>query len=468
MAETNDNGQTPAPDPASTKTKPDPGPSFARRILGFLIALAAVAVAGGATAYWMMNRPRPDRRPREKQATLVVVRAVEKARHEVTITALGTVMPSRETRIAALVAGEVVDVREGFVPGGRCDANALLLEVDPTDYRLAVRQARATLAQADARVVEAESLLTQRKAAITQARTQLALEKAQGQVARREYELLGEEMDPNDERLVLRVPQREAAEAAVAVAEAAKASAEASLKAARSNRDVAEVALDQALLNLTRTKVRAPFNALIRERHVDLGGRVVGEGAVATVAGTDEWWVEVSVPVDQLQWLNVPGFNARSSSPARVYYEAAWGRDAFRQGQAARLRGALEPRGRMAQLLVAVPDPMGLQQEPDTRRALLLNSYVRVELVGRETPPAVRVERTSLRDGDSVWVMSADDTLEIRPVTVVLGQDEAVYVSAGLEDGDRLVTSDIATPVEGMPLRLASKTTTRSGAGDDE
>jgi multidrug efflux pump subunit AcrA (membrane-fusion protein) len=97
-----------------------------------------------------------------------------------------------------------------------------------------------------------------------------------------------------------------------------------------------------------------------------------------------------------------------------------------------------------------------------------LNSYVRVELVGRETPPAVRVERTSLRDGDSVWVMSADDTLEIRPVTVVLGQDEAVYVSAGLEDGDRLVTSDIATPVEGMPLRLASKTTTRSGAGDDE
>jgi multidrug efflux pump subunit AcrA (membrane-fusion protein) len=270
--------------------------------------------------------------------------------------------------------------------------------------------------------------------------------------------------------LVLRVPQREAAEAAVAVAKAAKQSAEATLKAARSNRQAAQVALDQALLNLRRTKVRAPFNALIRERHVNLGGRAAGDGAVATVAGTDEWWVEVSIPVDQLKWLDVPEYNSPSASSAKVYYQAAWGDKAYRDGRADRLRGDLEPQGRMAQLLVAVPDPMHLRESPDARRPLLLNSYVRVELDGRATPPAVRVERTSLRDGDKVWVMSDANALEIRPVTIVLGKDEYVYVTGGLEAGDRLVTSDIATPVEGMPLRRAKRTTTtwKSGAADDE
>ncbi len=464
---TNRNKSTPAGQAAEETPR---RPSFRRRLPGLLVALIALAAAVGVSAYWLMNRPKPDRRARTKQTTLVSVRAVAKEPHKVTISALGTVMASRRTRVPALVSGEVVDVREGFVPGGRCDANDLLVEIDPTDYQLAVKQARATLAQMEAKVVEADSLVKQREAGITQARTQLALEKAQGQVALREYELLGEELDPNDERLVLRMPQREAAEAAVAVARAAKESALAMLKAAKSNRDAARIGLDQALLNLRRTSVRAPFNAMVIERHVNLGSRAVGDGAVATVAGTDKWWVEVSIPVDQLAWLDVPGFNSQRASPAKVYYDAAWGKGAHRDALADRLRGSLEPQGRMAQLLVAVPDPLHLERTPGQRRALLLNSYVRVELIGRETPPAVRVERTSLREGDRVWVMTDANTLAIREVTIVLGGDEYVYVTDGLADGDRLVTSDIATPVEGMPLRLTKTrgTTRPGGSGRDE
>ncbi len=467
MAElTNRNESTPAGESAEGTPR---RPSFRRRLPGLLVALIALGAAVGVSAYWLMNRPKPDRRPRQKQATLVTVQAVEKKPHQATISALGTVMASRQTRVPALVSGEVVEVRDGFVPGGRCDANDLLVEIDATDYRLAVKQARATLAQMEARVVEAGSMVKQREAAITQARTQLALEKAQGQVAMREYQLLGEEVDPNDERLVLRVPQREAAEAAVAVARAAKESAMASLNAARSNRDAARVALDQALLNLQRTGVRAPFNAMVLERHVNLGSRAVGDGAVATLAGTNKWWVEVSIPVDQLAWLDVPGYNSRRASAGKVYYDAAWGKGAYRDAKADRLRGSLEPQGRMAQLLVAVPDPLHLAREPDRRRALLLNSYVRVELVGRETPPAVRVERTSLREGDRVWVMTDEDALAIREVTIALGGDKYVYVTAGLADGDRLVTSDIATPVTGMPLRLnKTSQTTRPGGGDSD
>lgn len=54
-----------------------------------------------------------------------------------------------------------------------------------------------------------------------------------------------------------------------------------------------------------------------------------------------------------------------------------------------------------------------------------------------------------------VYVMTPEETLEIRPVTVAWERNRTLLVTEGLAEGELLVTSPIATPLPGMALRRA-------------
>jgi len=403
------------------------GDSEARLWLSRVVRLLLVVVILGAgvtvAVYWMLNRPTAQRQHREPQAVLVEVRRTTPQTHRVAVRGMGTVVPSRSINLPSQVGGRVVEVSPGFVPGGSFKAGQRILQIEPIDYELAVEQ---------------------RKAELVKAESDFKVELGQQSVAQREYELLGREVREEDRELVLRKPQLAMAQAAVASAQAA---------------------LRQAELDLARTSVAAPFNAMIQSRGVDLGSEVSTGAALASLVGTDTYWVRVLIPVDELGWISVPGFNAQTGSDVRVYHESAWGAEVFRQGKVERLMTELEPQGRMAMLLVAVADPLELSRPVAERRPLILDSYVHVAIEGRSLADVVRVERTALRDGEKVWVMTPDGTLAIRRVEVAWSGDEYVLVREGLSEGDLLVTSDIGAPVEGMALRASDGTaTTPEGA----
>jgi hypothetical protein len=106
----------------------------------------------------------------------------------------------------------------------------------------------------------------------------------------------------------------------------------------------------------------------------------------------------------------------------------------------------------MAQVLVEVPRPL------DRTPPMLVGSYLRGRIEGHSLDQVVALDRAHLREDDSVWVMTGEERLEIRAVEIAYRGPENVYVSVGLSDGERVVTSDIATPTNGMKLR------TRDGA----
>lgn len=54
-----------------------------------------------------------------------------------------------------------------------------------------------------------------------------------------------------------------------------------------------------------------------------------------------------------------------------------------------------------------------------------------------------------------MWVLSADNALDIRTVSIIWGSQEEVFISEGLQSGEQIVSSDLATPVQGMLLRTA-------------
>lgn len=80
-------------------------------------------------------------------------------------------------------------------------------------------------------------------------------------------------------------------------------------------------------------------------------------------------------------------------------------------------------------------------------------SYVRVEIQGRQLIDVFPVKREYIRNGNQVWIMNENDNLQICPVEIVFGNKDTVYIRNGFQEGQKIVTTDISTPVEGMPLR---------------
>ena len=393
------------------------------RLAPVIVLLAGVAVA----AALIQSGPDAKREPPPRQARLVEIQPLVVGNASTRINAMGTVVPAESVTLQPQVEGEIVSVSEELEPGGLFRAGDEVLRIDPRDYELAVLQ---------------------RESEVAQAQSTLRLEQGQQSIAKREFELLGESMQADDRDLVLRKPQLESVRAQLALARAS---------------------LDKAKLDLQRSRVRAPFNAIVESAVVDVGARVTMANTLATLVGTDSCWLEVTVPVRDLQWIRIPRGDDVTGSVVRIFNPVAWGEEAWREGRVIRLAGDLETEGRMARLIVEVDDPFTLKPENSGKPVLLMNSYVSVEIEGRQLDRVATIARTHLRDGDRLWIMGVDDALEIRKVDIVFRGQDQVFVAAGVRDGERLVVTDIAAPVAGMPLRrktddsAAARTLTETG-----
>jgi RND family efflux transporter MFP subunit len=385
--------------------------------LAILTFLGAAILGGAIFGAWWFVKNKPTAKRRRQGASLTpVVEAVEVKRgtSRIVVSAMGTVIPARMVTLKPRVGGEVVKLHPNFVRGGLIRSDESLVQLDEADYRL---------------------VLAQRAAALISAQSELKLEEGQQDIARREWKMLSQTTATSelDSELTLRKPQKRAREAAVAAASAQ---------------------LEKAKLDLTRTVVHAPFNAVIRETSVEMGDQATTQTGLATLVGTDSYWVEVTVPVDRLKWIVFPANGSTAGSTAVVRLSAG----GTREGRVLKLLSDLEPQGRLARVLIEIPDPLDLRNAPDQRRLpVLLGEFVNVDIKGRELENVLAISRESLRDGSEVWLLSAEDKLVIKPVQVLWADRERVLIGDEFANGLRLITSNLGYPVDGMGLRLAGE-----------
>ncbi len=379
------------------------------------VVLTLVILAGAAAAYKYQvdTSPRAQRQKPPRQAKLVRVIPVERSNCATIVNAMGPVVPAQQVTLHPQVSGQIIKVSEALIPGGIVQADDPLVMIDPRDYQIQVQQ---------------------RQGDVARALKDLKVEQGNQAIARQEYELLGEIVTEEDQELVLREPQ---------------------LASAQSALESAEASLEKAKLDLARCEIAAPFNAIIQDKHVDLGATVSASSQLVTLIATDEAWIDLKVPIGQLKWLTVPQSNGDAGSSVKIYNTLAWGRNQFRTGRVVRLYGEIETEGKMARLLVAVDDPFCLKPENQDKPKLLMGSFVQAEIEGRTLDSVFSIRRPHIRDNNTVWIMDPNDQLEIRPVEIAYRGPEEVFVEAGLEENEQLVATDIAAPVPGMPLRLA-------------
>ena len=386
--------------------------NWPQRILHILLPL--VIIGAGYWGYTLIKKPgaKPQRRPPVAMVPKVTVKTVYPEDHAVSITALGTVVASRELTVKSQVSGEVIKMNPDFTPGSRLSKGAELLRIDPADYQLA---------------------LTRKERAVTEAEYQLKLEESSRDVAQQEWELLKESgplPDDLDSGLALREPQ---------------------IKKARADLKTAKAELTQAKRDLGRTIVKVPFNVLVLEKRVETGSSVSVNEALAELVGTDEYWVEATVPLNRLDRVPFPATSKETGPPATVLYRDRY----IVSGRVTKLLSDMGEKGQMARVLIAIADPLGSDaQEPASQPMLLINEFVQVEIDGKPLTAAYKIPRTAMRDNQQVWLADDKDQLVIKPIKIIWQDDENVYVADGLSPGDRLIDSSIATPVSNMKLQI--------------
>jgi RND family efflux transporter MFP subunit len=380
--------------------------------LTLILCAAIIAVVAGLLALIFSTEPEAVPGGATKRtAMLVEVTTAEEGTFRPRIAATGTVIPEREIHLSPLVGGEVIEVADAFEPGGRVAAGDVLLRIDPADYRATLQERRSALRQAEA---------------------DRDIEQGRQEVAQQDYALLEDSLGPENRSLVLREPQLAMAEARV---EAARAQ------------------VRQAELDLRRTTIRAPFDALVLSREANLGSLVSPGEPAGRLVGLEAYWVETTVPVSRLPWIRFPGGGAAGGSAVTVRNRSAWPDAVYREGRLARLVGELDTTTRMARVLVRVPDPLGPDPERVDKPPLILGSFLQVAIEGKPIESALRLPRDLVRQNDTVWV-KADGVLDIREVDIVFRDREYAYIRDGLDADEQVVVTNLATVLQGAPLRV--------------
>ena len=188
-------------------------------------------------------------------------------------------------------------------------------------------------------------------------------------------------------------------------------------------------------------------------KKVDVGSRVSSATTLAEITGTNTFWIKMTLPVEQLRWLEIPSSGNQKGSEVQIFLNQDSNSKMYRRGTITRLAANLEVQGRMAVVYAAVNDPLCLKEENREKPRLLLGSFVRVQIKGREFSEMAVISRNHLRDNDQVWILNDDNTLEIRDVTILARTHDKVLISSGLNNREKLIVSNLANPVEGIKLK---------------
>ncbi|MFP3939824.1 MAG: efflux RND transporter periplasmic adaptor subunit [Thermoanaerobaculia bacterium] len=325
----------------------------------------------------------------------------------VTNTRAGTVRARRRAKLSPEVGGLVVAIphREG----SRVRTGDVLLRLEPrlpaAETELAVRELRTAEARRDEACLAAER-------------------------ARREQRRL--------ERLAEEgIVSEDAYDQAVTAAEAS----EAGCRAARADVERAESAVDLARTRVEQLVLRAPFSGVVADVDSEVGEWITPSPPAVPVPPVldliDPSSIYVSAPMDEVDAAVLePGL------PARITVDSLPGREL--QGTVRRVAPYVldvQEQNRTVEIEAEIEDP-------EVAARLLPGTSADVEVILEVRGDVLRIPTGALVEGERVLVVGEGGVLETRPVETGLSNWDWTEVVAGLEPGDRVVTSLDRTGVE--------------------
>ena len=344
-------------------------------------------------------------------AVPVTVAKVQQKNVPLNIRAIGNVEPITSVTVRAQVGG--VLQRVAFSEGQEVKKGDLLFEIDPRPLQAALAQAEALIKRDQANAQDAE-----------------ATAKRYAALVKKEY---------------VTQQQAENAEAQAAALRAAAAADQA--------------ALQQARLNLAYAQIRSPVSGRTGSLLVHAGNVVkANDDKLVVIDQLQPIYVAFSVPEQILPQIRARGVSAKlpvSAAPATTTPGAS---------AEQRASGAMAQE-RQSGTLTFVDNAVDLQTGTIRLKATFTNKdevlwpgqFVDVQLTlgeqqGAVVAPAEAVQRG--QNGEYVFVVKSDQTVESRAVTVSRSDPHEAVIEKGLQPGETVVTDGQLRLQQGMKVQI--------------
>jgi membrane fusion protein, multidrug efflux system len=362
-----------------------------------ILPITAALILGGLGVWWYVASSAP---PAEKKGPPTVpVLMTQAALRDLPLTLelTGRAEAFESVSLKARVDGQVKSVL--FNEGRHVAQGEVLLRLDPADYEARMRQAEAALARDRAQFVKAQA---------------------------------------DVDRAISLKTKGFVSESSVETARAAASGAEATVKADQASLDLARLQLDY-------TTVRAPFDGIVGARLVFPGTAVkANDTTLAVVNRVRPIFVSFGVPEKYLPRLRTGMKGAGATVTISV------------PGDKTPMTGAIRFLDNAVDTTTGTVQ-MKAQIANDGER-LSPGQFVDISLGIETLSQAVTIPAEAIQqgpDGSFVYVVKADQTVDVRKVTLAATQLKLAAVKDGLAAGETVVTDGQLRLVPGTKVRPA-------------
>lgn len=363
-----------------------------------LLPLAVIGIAVVIASAMVARKPPVQTVHETRPAPAVQFQLAQPQHATLAVESQGTVTPVQQVALTSEVAGRVVWVAPTFRLGERVRKDELLLKIDTATFELSVANATAALRDAE---------------------LALAQEQARSAQASEDWQSVESGEAP---ALSQRLPQ---------------------LNAARARVDAASAQLKKAQQDLTRCEIRAPFEAIVDSKAVELGQFITSNTQVAQLLGVARAEVRLPVAFERSLLLAPPGKEARVELRDEARPDVIW------PAVLTRIDQQIDADTRVVYATAIIDQPYA--QHPPLR----LGQFVRATLPGKTLPDAVRLPRQAVfRDHGThahVFTVTDNNTLQ-RAGVEILATEPGSTVVGGLAAGIRVVVTRLDVMADGMQV----------------
>jgi multidrug efflux system membrane fusion protein len=303
----------------------------------------------------------------------------------ITVTALGTVTPEATVSVISRVTGQLQQVR--FTEGQMVRKGDVLAVIDPAPFQAALTQAQGTLARDEALLANARLDLKRYNTLVAENSVSTQTRDTQASLVRQDEGVVA-----SDKGLVA-----------------------------------------TARLNLQWTRILSPVPGRVGLRQIDVGNQISANGTtpIAVVTQIDPIDVIFAVPEDAIPAITRhPNFAA--GLPVTAYDRT--GGATLGAGSLATIDNVVDTTTGTVKGKARFPNPGG---------ALFPNQFVNVTVLVDTLRSQVIVPTTAVRhgpDGDFVWLLQDDRTVQQQAVRTGPGTGETVSIASGLTAGQTVIT----------------------------
>ena len=359
-----------------------------------LILLASIAVS------FVLGKlkPEPDKITSVRKPPMVTSLVLRKEEVQMSIESQGMVTPLIETNLSAEVSGTIVEISSQFLAGGVFKKGETLMRIDPTNYIVALEQAKALNNQRQNEYEDAEKI------------------RKQGYLSESEY---------------------------LSIVTALAASKAELVKAQR---------------NLDKTKIQLPYDGMVRSKSADLGQYVNLGTKLGITFATD--FAEIRLPLSNLDlvYADLPTSKDVSSAvqvngPKVELITDQSSSSLIREGYIVRSEGVVDEKTRMTYAVARIDDPYNLDNTED-RLPLPMGTFVSAKIFPDENYNSIRIPRSAIINNRQVIVIDDSNRIFYRDIELMRADQNFGYVTSGVSDGERISMTPIEDGINGMLVRL--------------